>query len=162
MQTVLLVENDPAKLVARSLILHCFGYKVLEAGSRGEAWRVCHGHRGPIHVVLTNAIPGNASSSQFVARLQLLYPQILALFLSDASSAELADRQNMPEYAHSATPWASVHLLLAAAFTTMSKAFAISSRVLMGGSFSFGAGGLARISWLRNSRNLIRIRMCPR
>ena len=106
MQTVLLVENDPAKLVARSLILHCFGYKVLEAGSRGEAWRVCHGHRGQIHVVLTNAIPGNASSSQFVARLQLLYPQIRALFLSDATSPEPALQQNMRgEYAFLQEPF---------------------------------------------------------
>ena len=48
MQTVLLVENDPAKLVARSLILRCFAYKVLEAGSRGFIVAVlsltCLGH----------------------------------------------------------------------------------------------------------------------
>jgi two-component system, cell cycle sensor histidine kinase and response regulator CckA len=104
MQTILLVENDPAKLVARSLILRCFGYTVLEAGSRGEAWRVCHNHSGPIHLILTNAIPG--SSSQFVARLQLLYPQIRALFVSDASSAELAVQQIMRgEYAFLQEPF---------------------------------------------------------
>jgi DNA-binding response OmpR family regulator len=95
MQTILLVENDPAKLVARSLILRCFGYTVLEAGSRGEAWRICHNHCSPIDLILTNAIPGGSGSRQFVARLQLLYPQIRALFLCDASSAEFVVQQNM-------------------------------------------------------------------
>ncbi len=106
MQTILLVENNSAKLVARSLILRCFGYTVLEAGSRGEAWRVCHQHSEPIHLILTNAIPGSSGSSQFVARLQLLYPQIRALFISDASSAELAVQQNMHgEYAFLQEPF---------------------------------------------------------
>jgi DNA-binding NtrC family response regulator len=95
MQAILLVENDPAKLVARSLILRCVGYTVLEAGSRGEAWRVCHKHSGPIHLILTNAIPGSSNSSQFVDRLQLLYPQIRALFLCDAPLADLTAQQNM-------------------------------------------------------------------
>lgn len=95
MQTILLVENDLAKLVARSLILRCFGYTLLEADSRGEAWRVCHNHGGPIHLILTNATSGSSSSSQFVARLQLLYPQIRALFLCDASLADLTAQQNM-------------------------------------------------------------------
>jgi DNA-binding NtrC family response regulator len=106
MQTILLVENEPAKLVARSLILRCFGYTVLEAGSCGEAWRVCHNHGGQIHLILTNATSGNSSSSQFVARLQLLYPEIRALFVSDASSAELAVQQNMRgEYAFLQEPF---------------------------------------------------------
>jgi DNA-binding NtrC family response regulator len=105
MQTILLVENDAAKLVARSLILRCFGYTVLEAGSRGEAWRVCHNHSGPIHLILTTAIPANSSSIQFVARLQLLYPEIRALFLSDALSSEWADKQGMPECAFLQEPF---------------------------------------------------------
>jgi two-component system cell cycle sensor histidine kinase/response regulator CckA len=100
MQTVLLVDHDPAKLVARSLILRCFGYTLLEAASRGEAWRVCHNHCGPIDLIITSATAGNFTSSQFVSRLQLLYPQIRALFISDASSAELGVQQNMRgEYA---------------------------------------------------------------
>jgi hypothetical protein len=49
MQTVLLIENDPANLVVQALVLRSFGFTVLEASSRGEAWRVCHRHQGPIH-----------------------------------------------------------------------------------------------------------------
>ena len=92
MQTILLIENDPANLIAQSLILRCFGYKVLEAASRGEAWCACHEHYdGPIHVVLLKAILDGGSTSEFITRLQLLCPQIRALLVSDASSAELDD-----------------------------------------------------------------------
>ena len=35
MDTILLIENDPTNLVARSLILRSFGYTVLEADRRG-------------------------------------------------------------------------------------------------------------------------------
>ena len=90
METVLLIENDPAKLVLQSLILHCFGYTVLEAVNRGEVWRVCGEHEGPIHLLVT-AVQDGDSISEWVAELQLIYPQIRALFVSDASSAELAN-----------------------------------------------------------------------
>jgi two-component system, cell cycle sensor histidine kinase and response regulator CckA len=95
MQTILLIESDPANLLAQSLILRCFGYTVLEAASRGEVWRVCHEHQGPIHIVLTKAILDGCSSSEFIARLQCLYPEICVLFVSDATSMELADRRPM-------------------------------------------------------------------
>ncbi len=95
MQTILLIENDPANLIAQSLILRCFGYTVLEATSRGEVWRVCHEHQGPIHLVLMKAIL-DGSFREFIARLQCLYPEIRVLFVSDATSAELADREPMP------------------------------------------------------------------
>ena len=53
---------------------------------------------------MTKAILDHDSTSEFVARLQLLYPQIrAALFLSDASSGELA---TMPcEYAFVQKPF---------------------------------------------------------
>ncbi len=55
METILLIENDAATLVARSLILRCFGYTVLEADSRGEAWSVCGGHQGTIRLTMMEA-----------------------------------------------------------------------------------------------------------
>ncbi len=94
MQTVLLIEDDPANLVAQALVLCSFGFTVLEASSRGEAWRVCHRHQGPIHLVVAKAILDN--HRDFIARLRLVYPQIRALIVSETSSAELADNQSMP------------------------------------------------------------------
>lgn len=91
METVLLIEGDPANLVALALILHSFGYNVLEADSPGQAWRACHYHHGPIHLLITRAILDNDGTSRFVARLQLVYPKLRVLFVCDAVPAVLDD-----------------------------------------------------------------------
>ena len=95
MQTVLIIEDDPDTLLAWTLVVRSFGFAVLEAGDRGEAWRACRQHQGPVHLLLMRAILDN-DTSEFVARLRLLYPQIRALFVSDASPAELTGQQPMP------------------------------------------------------------------
>ena len=61
------------------------------SGCRGEAWRVCHEYQGTIHLVVTKAILCNHRTSDFIARLRLVYPQIRALFVSDDPPSELAD-----------------------------------------------------------------------
>ena len=96
METILLIENDPAALVAQSLLLRCFGYTVLVAGDRGEAWRTCVEHGGQVHLILMDFIFNDHITSNFVARLQLVCPQLRALFFSEASPAELAEKQYMP------------------------------------------------------------------
>jgi len=94
-ETILLIENDPATLVAQSLILRSFGYTVLEAASRGDAWRVCHQFPGPVHLVVAKAMVDNRCASEFVTRLQLLYPHIRALFVSGGPHGELDVGQSM-------------------------------------------------------------------
>ena|SRR5690242_19957130 len=96
MQTILLIENDPATLVARSLILRCFGYTVLEADSRGEAWSLCAEHVGPIHLIMMEASLDPDSVYEFFTRLQLVHVEIRALLLTDASSARMAEKFAMP------------------------------------------------------------------
>ncbi len=96
METILLIETDAATLVARSLILRCFGYTVLEADSRGEAWSVGSGHTGPIHLIMMEASLDHDSASEFFTRLQLVHPQIRALLITDASSARMAEKFAMP------------------------------------------------------------------
>ena len=96
METVLLIENDPANLVALAMGLRSFGYTVLEVNSRGEAWSVCCEHQGPIHLILTDAVLDGDSFSEFLTRLQLICPQIRTLFFCDAPPGKLADRQPMP------------------------------------------------------------------
>ena len=96
MQTILLIESDPATLVARSLILRCFGYTVLEAGSRGEAWSVCGEHSGTIRLIMMETSLDHDSAYEFFTRLQLVHPQIRALLITDASSARMAEKFAMP------------------------------------------------------------------
>ena len=96
MDTILLIENDPANLMARSLILRCFGYAVLEASDRGEAWSICGEHSGTIHLIMMETSLDHDSASEFFTRLQLVHPQIRALLLTDASSARMAEKFAMP------------------------------------------------------------------
>jgi DNA-binding NtrC family response regulator len=96
METVFLIENDPANLVALAMILRSFGYTVLEANSRGEAWSVCAEHSGTIHLIMMDIILDRDSVYDFFTRLQLVQPQICALLLTDASSARMAEKFDMP------------------------------------------------------------------
>ena len=90
MQVALVIEDDPATLIAWALVLRSFGFAVLEAASRGEVWRVRHQHQGPIHLVLMDAFLDH-STCEFVARLQLVYPQMRVLFVCNESPPELTD-----------------------------------------------------------------------
>ena len=52
MDTILLIENDPTNLLALSLAVRCFGYTVLEASDRGEAWSYSREHSGTIRLIM--------------------------------------------------------------------------------------------------------------
>src|SRR5256885_12775337 len=92
MDTVLLLESDPTNLLALSLTVRCFGYTVLEAGSRGEAWSFCGEHSGTIRLIMMETSLDHDSAYEFFTRLQLVHPQIRALLLTDASSARMAEK----------------------------------------------------------------------
>src|SRR5713226_2796952 len=83
MLTVLLIETEPANLIALALILRASGYSVLEADSADEAVRNCQEHLGPIHVVVTKATLDCENASEVVARLESVCPQIRAVLISD-------------------------------------------------------------------------------
>ena len=96
MDTILLIENDPTNLLARSLVLRCFGYTVLEASDRGEAWSYCREHSGTIRLIMMEVSLNPEGAYEFFTRLQLVHPQIRALLLTDASSARMAEKFAMP------------------------------------------------------------------
>ena len=92
METVVVIESDPANLLALAMILRCFGYRVLEARTVGEAWVACINHGEAINLIIAKAFLNNDSTSRFVAGLQILYPQIRgAIFLSDEAAGQIPD-----------------------------------------------------------------------
>jgi len=106
MHTILLIENDPTNLLALSLAVRSFGYTVLEAGNRGEAWSVCGEHSGTIRLILMETSLDHDSAYEFFTRFQLVHPQVRALLLTDASSARMAEKFAMPcEYAFLQRPF---------------------------------------------------------
>ena len=96
MDTILLIENDPTNLLARSLAVRSFGYTVLEASERGEAWRYSREHSGPIRLIMMETSLNPDGAYEFFTRLQLVHPEIRALLLTDASSARMAEKFAMP------------------------------------------------------------------
>ena len=96
MDTILLIENDPTNLLALSLAVRCFGYTVLEASDRGEAWSFCGEHSGTIRLIMMEVSLNPEGAYEFFTRLQLVHPQIRALLLTDASSARMAEKFAVP------------------------------------------------------------------
>ena len=91
MQTVLVIDSEPANLLMLALILRSFGYTVLEADSPDEAVSTCQEYPGPIHLVVTEAVLNNENANDLVALLQSLCPHIRALLISDESADVLAE-----------------------------------------------------------------------
>jgi CheY-like chemotaxis protein len=91
METILVVESEPADLLAMALVLRSFGYGVLEADSPEEAIRACQESPEPIRLMVTEAVLDNTDASELVARLRSPYPHMRALLISDVATLDLGD-----------------------------------------------------------------------
>ena len=85
METILLIESEPADLVVQALILRSFGYNVLETANASEAMHACDGYPGPIHLVFARDGPGEEVAAQLTRR----FPQICLLLMSEARREKL-------------------------------------------------------------------------
>jgi DNA-binding NtrC family response regulator len=55
-ETVLLVDDEDTVRTMLRLVLQRTGFEVLEARTGNEARRLCQDHRGPIHLLLADAL----------------------------------------------------------------------------------------------------------
>jgi CheY-like chemotaxis protein len=81
-KTVLLVEDETA---LRSMIGETLtegGYRVLEAGTPGQALDMAAAHDGPVHAVLTDVIMPGMSGRELAEKLALLRPDIPFIYMS--------------------------------------------------------------------------------
>ena len=81
MKTILLVEDDSARLIGLSMILRSCGYAVLEAGNRDEAIHTCLAHSEPIQVLLTDLEPRGDGVPLLAERLLAMSPEMRVLFM---------------------------------------------------------------------------------
>ena len=88
-ETVLVVDDQAAVRSAVREILQLMGYLVLEAGSGEEALRICAGHRGPIHLLLTDVGLPVMSGPEVAQRLARLRPKMRVLYMSGYSDNAL-------------------------------------------------------------------------
>lgn len=82
METVLLVEDEPAILDIGKQLLEMQGYHVLAAGSPGEAIRLALEHVGDIHLLMTDVVMPEMNGRDLAKKLLTLYPGLKRLFMS--------------------------------------------------------------------------------
>ncbi len=81
-ETVLLVEDEPAILEMGKIMLERLGYRVLTAGTPGEAMRLAEEHAGEIHLLLTDVVMPEMNGRELAEQLQSRYPNLKCLFMS--------------------------------------------------------------------------------
>jgi DNA-binding NtrC family response regulator len=84
MDTVVVIENDPPRLVVLAMILRALGYCVLEAGNEDEAVRESENHADPIALALCDAQASAAGSPAFTQRFNCLHPETRFAVLCDS------------------------------------------------------------------------------
>jgi two-component system cell cycle sensor histidine kinase/response regulator CckA len=81
-ETVLLAEDEEVvRRLARELLTGN-GYKVLEAANGREALLLSEGHRGEIHLLLTDVVMPKMSGRELGERIRLQRPGLRVLYMS--------------------------------------------------------------------------------
>jgi len=82
LETILLVEDEPAILKMTAIMLERQGYTVLAARSPDEAIRLAREHAGPIDVLLTDVIMPEMNGSDLAKIISSICPNVKRLFMS--------------------------------------------------------------------------------
>ena len=89
MKTVLLVEHDPATLIALSMILRSRGFAVLEAATADEAIDTCRAHSGSIELLMADFQLNVNGGAKLANYLRDLSPCMQVLRLSSLTDGPL-------------------------------------------------------------------------
>jgi CheY-like chemotaxis protein len=81
-ETILLTEDEPAVLALARHALEMHGYTVLEAGQSDSALDIAEGHKGPIHLLVTDVVMPGMSGRELSERLAAVRPDLKVLYLS--------------------------------------------------------------------------------
>jgi PAS domain S-box-containing protein len=86
-ETILLVEDEPAVRRVTTRMLEAQGYRVLSASSGAEALRVIEEAREPLQLLLTDVVLAGGMSGRVLAdRVHALRPELKVLFASGYTS----------------------------------------------------------------------------
>jgi len=99
-ETVLMVEDEPAILDLGRQLLEMQGYRVLAAGTPGEAIRLAEEHIGEIHLLLTDVIMPEMNGRELARKLLSLYPGLKRLFMSGYTADVIAHHGVLDEGVH--------------------------------------------------------------
>lgn len=91
-ETVLVVEDEPANLTMAKIMLKELGYRVLAAGTPGEAIDLAEKHSSEIHLLITDVVMPEMNGWDLAERLQSLYPSMKILFMSGYTANVIVHR----------------------------------------------------------------------
>jgi signal transduction histidine kinase/ActR/RegA family two-component response regulator len=89
-ETVLLVEDDASVREMATKILETYGYQIIAADSGPVAIDLIHGHKGPIHLLLTDVVLPQMSGRKLAEALRTLRPEMRVLYMSGYSESTIA------------------------------------------------------------------------
>ena len=89
-ETILLVEDEETLLVLGKAMLERLGYRVLAAGTPGEAIRLAERHVGEIDLLMTDVVMPEMNGRDLARRLLALYPDLRRLFVSGYPASIIA------------------------------------------------------------------------
>lgn len=91
-ETVLVLEDEAANLQMDKAMLERLGYRVLAAGTPGEAIRLAEKHSSEIQLLITDVVMPEMNGWDLAERLQSLYPSMKILFMSGYTANVIAHR----------------------------------------------------------------------
>jgi CheY-like chemotaxis protein len=91
-ETILVVEDQAQLLKMAGCVLRSYGYRVLEAANAGEALLHSERHAGPIHLLLTDVVLAGLTGPELAARIKLLRPATVVVFMSGYSERAISGR----------------------------------------------------------------------
>ncbi len=89
-ETLLLVEDDDSLRELSTRILKAQGYKLLVAAGAREAEKLCSGHDGVIHLLVTDVIMPGESGRDLAARVLEMRPKTKVLYMSGYTDKTIA------------------------------------------------------------------------
>ena len=89
-ETILVVEDEPEILSMTKRMLEKQGYKVLTAGTPGEAIHLAEAHAGEIHMLMTDVVMPEMNGRDLAKSMLSLYPNIKRLFMSGYTANVIA------------------------------------------------------------------------
>jgi len=81
-ETVLIVEDDYDLRKFVQEVLHCYGYRTLNAENGEDAMRVCKEHDDQIDLMITDVVMPKMGGREAAERLQPLYSQMKVIYMS--------------------------------------------------------------------------------
>jgi two-component system cell cycle sensor histidine kinase/response regulator CckA len=89
---VLVIDDDPAPRDLAATFLRSMGYSVLPASDGKSAIQIAKGHKGELHLVLTDVIMPGMNGPQVVEALRKTRPGLRAAYMSGYGDDLLAQQ----------------------------------------------------------------------